>query len=110
MSENRAEVRRLAINGNFKRNLGVLAILEVEEDLGQFRSWRSLEDFKQKRGGQKGGRARAGWRSLARRVREILRVTKGWRDFAGRSRNRCCHAVDGPLAAAVGDEVDGVVA
>ena len=68
--------RKVAVYGDFKGNLDVFSVLEVERDFGRFRSWRPLEDFKQNRGGVLRGRARAGWRSLARGRMRFWRVTK----------------------------------
>ena len=59
-------MKGLAVYGYFKRNMKVFAISGVEENFDRFRGWRSLEDFKQTRGGNFGGRARARWRSMAR--------------------------------------------
>ena len=56
----------LAIYGNFERNLRGFEIFGAEGNWGRFRGWRSMDDFKQNRWGVLEGRARAGWRSMAR--------------------------------------------
>ena len=61
-----AEVCELATYGDFERNMEVFGVGGSKWILVGFRGWQPMDDFKQNRGGDFGGRARAGWQPMAR--------------------------------------------